>query len=102
MSKAKFQQEPLKSSDDVKFVQPDYVKSKVWKKASEEAKRYICDYKDFWIILCTIVHLNKEESAIYRHMFFGRGQPVLPKHWIPEETFKELISLAKQNGMIED
>jgi hypothetical protein len=99
MSDAEFQQEHLKSSDDVN---PDYVKNKVWKKASEDAKRYISDYKDFWIILCTIVHIHKERGLIYGHMFYGRGQAVRPKHWIPEETFQELISLAKQNGKIED
>ena len=73
----------------------DIITQKILEKASEGAKKYIVGYEEWWKILCKAVSEDRTLTNIKQIMFFGAGLKFLPQHWIEEETFQELIRLAK-------
>ena len=76
----------------------DMITQKVLDKASEDAKKYITEYEKWWKILCRAVLEDRTLTNIKQIMFFGAGLKHLPKCWIEEETFLELIQLAKMKN----
>lgn len=73
----------------------DTITQKVLDKASEDAKKYITEYEEWWKILCRAVTEDRTLTNIRQIVFFGAGLEHRPKYWMEEETFQELIQLAK-------
>ena len=64
-------------------------------KASDDAKRCIVEYEEWWQYLCEVCKKTDDMSVIKYHMFLGKGHNFRPACWISEPTFQELIRLAK-------
>ena len=73
---------------------------KVLDKASADAKRYVTEYEKWWRYLCEVCSKTEDISVIRYHMFIGKGWDYRPVGWVEEDTFQELINLARlQNEM---
>ncbi|MCK5260698.1 MAG: hypothetical protein KAJ44_00785 [Thermoplasmatales archaeon] len=65
------------------------------KRVPADLKQIIEKYPEWWQYLCEVCSKTEDMSVIRYRMFIGQGHNFRPQHWIEEDTFQELIRLAK-------